>query len=163
MRASELRGLHWGDVDLDAGNVHICQRADQWRKLGSPKSAAGTRDIPLTPMVINTLRQWKVACPPGELVFPNRSGNIGIHANFLARVWNPLLRECGMPPYTFHSLRHSAASLFIETLGWTPKRVQAVMGHASISMTFDLYGHVFPSAESDKEAMRKLDAAISAA
>jgi integrase len=163
MRASELRGLHWADVDLDAGNVHVRQRADKWGKLGSPKSAAGTRDIPLTPMVNNTLRHWKLACPSGELVFANRCGNIGVHANFLSRIWKPLLRDCGMPRYTFHSLRHVAASLFIETLGWAPKRVQTVLGHASITMTYDLYGHVFPSAESDKEAMKKLDAAISAA
>jgi integrase len=44
-------------------------------------------------------------------------------------------------------------------LGWTPKRVQVVMGHASIRMTYDLYGHLFE----DREAMKKIEAAIAAA
>ena len=60
-------------------------------------------------------------------------------------------------------LRHAAASLFIAYLGWTPKRVQTVMGHSSIKMTFDLYGHLFEDLEGDREAMQRLDAAISAA
>jgi len=48
-------------------------------------------------------------------------------------------------------------------LGWTPKRVQAVLGHSSIKMTFDTYGHLFADHEGDREAMKKLEAAISAA
>jgi integrase len=46
---------------------------------------------------------------------------------------------------------------------WTPKRVQAVMGHSSITMTFDRYGHIFEDREGDREAMKKLEAAIVAA
>ena len=61
------------------------------------------------------------------------------------------------------ALRHAAASLFIADLNWTPKRVQAVMGHASIAMTFDRYGHLFESSADDREAMRKLKAAVLAA
>jgi integrase len=60
-------------------------------------------------------------------------------------------------------LRHAAASLFIAHLGWTPKRLQAVMGHSSITMTFDLYGHLYENAEDDREAMKKVEAAIVAA
>ena len=48
-------------------------------------------------------------------------------------------------------------------LGWTPKRVQSVLGHASITMTFDRYGHLFEDRVGDKEAMKKLEAAIIAA
>jgi integrase len=68
--------------------------------------------------------------------------------------------EKGRAKYGFHALRHAAASLFIAHLGWTPKRVQAVMGHASITMTFDRYGHLFVDAEGDREAMKKLEAAV---
>ena len=50
MRASELRGLRWQDVNLDHGIIHVRQRADAWHRIGAPKSAAGTRDIPLVPM-----------------------------------------------------------------------------------------------------------------
>lgn len=65
--------------------------------------------------------------------------------------------------YGFHSLRHAAASLFIAHLSWTPKRLQTVMGHASIQMTFDLYGHLFEDHEGVREAMKKLEAVIVAA
>ena len=171
MRASELRGLRWQDVDLDEGLIHVTQRADAWRHIGAPKSAAGTRDIPLVPMSINCLRSWRCVSPKGELdlVFPNGAGNIESLTNITKRVWKPLQRSCGIVTedgkarYAFHSLRHAAASLFIATLGWTPKRVQSVLGHASITMTFDRYGHLFTDRDGDKEAMKKLEAAIVAA
>jgi integrase len=162
MRASELRGLRWCDVDLDAGTIRVTQRADAWGKIGSPKSAAGTRSIPLTPMVINTLRQWKLTCPAGELVFANHNSGVKSHGSFLQNTWDPLLRRCGIPHYTFHALRHAAASLFIETLQWSPKRIQTVMGHSSITMTFDRYGHMFETKD-DEAAMKRLEAAIVAA
>jgi integrase len=60
----------------------------------------------------------------------------------------------------FHMLRHAAASLFIKYLGWSPKRLQAVMGCASINMTFDRYGHLFESVEADREAIAKIEAAV---
>ena len=62
--------------------------------------------------------------------------------------------------YNFHLLRHAAASLFIAYLNWTPKRIQTVMGHSSVQMTFDLYGHLFEDKEADREAMAKLEAAV---
>jgi integrase len=168
MRLSELRGLCWGDVDLGAGVIHVRQRADAWRKLGATKSKAGMRDIPLAPMVVNTLRQWRLECPKGEfdLVFPNTVGNIETMANIHMRCWTPLLVKCGLtddagkPRYNFHLLRHAAASLFIKYLGWSPKRLQAVMGHAKINMTFDRYGHLFENVESDRADMAKIEVAI---
>ena len=67
------------------------------------------------------------------------------------------------PRYGFHMLRHAAASLFIQYLGWTPKRLQTVMGHSSINMTFDLYGHLFENIEADRADMAKIEAAVVAA
>jgi len=168
MRLSELRGLRWGDVDLDAGQIHVRQRADAWLKIGPTKSKAGMRDIPLAPMVVNTLRQWKANCPQGELdlVFPNTRGNVETMTNIHSRCWVPLQIKCGLTTesgearYGFHMLRHAAASLFIKYLGWSPKRLQAVMGHASINMTFDRYGHLFESVEADRDAMAKIEAAV---
>jgi integrase len=158
MRVSELRGLRWADVDLDAGIIHVTQRADAWGTIGSPKSAAGTRDIPLTPMVINTLRTMEER--NGELVFPNSRGRPFKYGNFHTFVWKPLLDACGLD-FEFHSLRHAAASLFIE-LGWQPKRVQAVMGHSSITMTFDRYGHLFPQGDVSED-LKRMEAEVVAA
>ena len=60
-------------------------------------------------------------------------------------------------------LRHAAASLFIKHLKWTPKRLQTVMGHASITMTYDRYGHLFEDVTADREDMAKIEAAVRSA
>jgi integrase len=69
----------------------------------------------------------------------------------------------GRARYGFHSIRHATPSLFIANLGWSPKRVQTVLGHASITMTYDRYGHLFEDNDSDRKAMKKLEVAILAA
>ena len=98
MRASELRGLRWSDVDLNVGIIHVRQRADAWGTIGPPKSKAGKRDIPLAPTVINTLSAWEPDCPKGtmNLVFPNGRGNIESLTNIWHRFWTPLQLKCGI-------------------------------------------------------------------
>ena len=167
LRASELRGLRWRDVNLDAAELTVHQRADKWGAIGSPKSHAGQRTVPLAPMVVNVLKEWRLACPKGllDLVFPNTKGKPEhlphIHYRFLA----PLQASLGIsadpcrPKYAMHSFRHVAASLFIEQ-GFGPKRVQALMGHSTIQMTFDTYGHLFPAPADDQAAMRQLQARL---
>jgi len=187
MRASELRGLPWSNVDLDAATIHVRQRADKGGNIGPPKSKAGKRDIPLPPIVVNALRQWKDECPKGELnlVFPNGQGNVEGLSNIYDRFWQPLqvrldltvqamdedgkgICDAGGKPllthrYGFHMLRHAAASLFIAHLKWIPTRVKSVMGHSSITMTFDLYGHLFEDAKADRSEMEKIETAVTAA
>lgn len=77
MRLSELRGPRWSDVDLEAGVIHVRQRADAWCRIGPPKSKAGKRDIPLAPIVVNALKQWQTECPKSRLylVFATPRGN----------------------------------------------------------------------------------------
>jgi integrase len=151
MRASELRGLVWDAVDFEAKVIRVRQRADLWGTIGDPKSAAGDREIPMAPTVVNALREWKLACPNGKLglVFPNGNGNVESHANIAARGFAPLQRAClGEVKYWLHTLRHFFASWAIEQ-GFSAKRLQALLGHSSIQMTFDTYGHLFPSLEDD--------------
>jgi integrase len=142
----------------------VRQRADRWNTIGSPKkSDAARREIPLAPIVVNTLRAWKLACPKGELnlVFPNGEGNVERHANLhtrgLARAQFAagLTTDPARPKYGLHSLRHAAASPFIEQ-GLSPKRVQALMAHSTIQMTFDVYSHLWPSADDDQVAFDQL-------
>lgn len=196
MRASELRGLKWENVDLEAGAIRVRERVDAWGVFGSPKSEAGVRDIPLAPLVVNTLRRWREdqlqrradreaaakekgrSAPPvplRDLVFPNGAGNAENHANIWKRGFAPLQVELGVtvdtgardkdgkpilkPKYGLHALRHAAASLFIEQ-GWTPKHVQTVMGHASIAMTYDLYGKLFKDPEGDRKSMQQIEARL---
>jgi integrase len=61
--------------------------------------------------------------------------------------------------YGLHAMRHACASLLIAQ-GWQPKRLQAFMGHASIKLTYDVYGHLFTDAEGDQKAMAKLEGAL---
>ncbi len=156
MRASELRGLTWNDVDFERKVINVRQRANLWGEMGSPKSAAGEREIPMAPMVVNALREWKLACPKGSLglVFPNGNGNVENHANIANRGFYALQRSAGIvdsqakPKYGFHALRHFFASWAIDR-GFSAKRVQALLGHSSIQMTFDVYGHLFRSLDDD--------------
>ena len=161
LRASELRGL-----DLEACRPRSAHHPGPGARrlsvrVGQPKKpTAGRRDVPLAPMVVNTLRQWRLACPKSELglVFPTRRGRVVGHSS-MRQMWRRLLRALELPRYRFHDLRHAAASLFIEQ-GLQPKKVQTIMGHGSIKMTFDLYGHLWETAEDDQAAMAQIEARI---
>src|SRR5262249_46923494 len=78
LRASELRGLRWEDVDLRKRELHVRQRADRFREIGRPKSQAGERTVPFGSFVANILKEWKLRSPKGGLglVFPNGKGNV---------------------------------------------------------------------------------------
>jgi integrase len=165
LRASELRGLRWADVDLKRNELHVRQRADYYRKMGALKSEAGERTIPLAPLLVNTLREWKITCPKGGLglVFPNGIGRIESHANIVNRGFTPAQIAAGVTTangkakYTgLHSLRHFYASWCINRrvdggLELPLKVVQARPGHASVQMTADCYGHLFPRGDDGAE------------
>ncbi len=179
LRGSELRGLRWIDVDFQTHKISLCQRADASHRIGKLKSKAGYRTIHMPPMVLNALREWKLICPKGDLnlVFPNGLGKVESHSNILERGLHPALVAGGMvmpvavlnddgkpifdnvgapvmrdaPKYGMHSLRHACASLWIES-GYNPKQVQKLMGHSSIKVTFDVYGHLFADNEADQRA-----------
>ncbi len=166
LRASELRGLTWGHVKFEDREIQVRQRADRYNQIGSPKSHAGERDVPMSPMVVNALKEWKLACPKGDLdlVFPNGAGNIEGLSNIYRRGFGALQKKCGMvadtgredrdgnpimrPKYGMHALRHFCASWLIEQ-GFPPKRLQSILGHESMQMTFDTYGHLFPNPDDD--------------
>jgi integrase len=164
LRASELRGLLWSDVDLKKAQLHVRQRADKFNTIGKPKSTAGQRTIPMPPILVNTLREWKLACPPSELglVFPTGAGQIEYHSNIVVRGLAPAQIAAGVvkhgkAKYTgLHSLRHFYASWCINRredggLGLPLKLVQHRLGHSTIQMTADVYGHLFPGGDDGAE------------
>jgi integrase len=162
LRASELRGLCWQDVDLRKCVLHVRQRADRFKAMGKPKSAAGERSVPLSPILANTLREFCPKSPTG-LVFPTGSGGIENHANIVQRGLAPvqiaagIVDRHGRAKYTgLHALRHFYASWCINRvkdggLGLPIKIVQHRLGHASIAMTSDRYGHLFDSGDDGAE------------
>ena len=170
MRISELRGLSWEPVDFNSKVIEVKQRADRYNEIGKPKSRSSKRMIPMSPSVLEHLSAWKLKCPNGTLnrVFPNGAGNIENHSNIYQRIFKPLLVDNGIinsddkPKFGFHALRHAAASLFIEQ-GWPAKKVQSILGHSSITMTMDVYGHLFESPEDDVEMFEKMEADLMAA
>ena len=78
LRASELRGLRWADIDLKRGELHVRQRADRHHTIGRLKSEAGERTVPLPPIVVTGIARASPHMPEGalDLVFPNGSGNV---------------------------------------------------------------------------------------
>jgi integrase len=165
LRASELRGLRWSDVDLKRGEVHVRQRADRFGQIGALKSASAERAVPLPPTLVSVLREWKLACPKGslDLVFPNGNGNPERASNIVRRGLHPMMIAAGLTTregeakYTgMHALRHFFASWCINRridggLELPLKVVQARMGHSTIAMTADVYGHLFPRGDDSAE------------
>jgi integrase len=170
MRISELRGLAWEAVDFERRLVSVRQRADAYGQIGAPKSRAGFRDIPMAPTVQRTLQEWQGKAPESDLglVFPNASGKPQNYANIYNRVFRPMMVDLGIedehgdPKFGIHALRHAVASLFIEQ-GWNPKQIQTLLGHASITMTMDVYGHLFDNAEEAVAMFEKMEKDLMAA
>jgi len=165
LRASELRGLRWEDIDFDKRELHVRQRADRYSVIGKPKSESGERTVPLTPNVVNMLREWKLACPKSDLglVFPTGAGNPEAHSNIVHRGLAPTLIKAGVvasdgrAKYTgLHAFRHFYASWCINRrsdvgLELPGKVVQERLGHSSIMLTMDVYGHLFPRGDDSAE------------
>jgi integrase len=84
-----------------------------------------------------------LACVKSEddLIFPNEAGKPLDPSNLRKRIFEPALRRAGLRKVRFHDLRHTYASLLIHQ-GEHPKYIQSQMGHSSISVTMDVYGHL---------------------
>lgn len=124
MRSSEARGLRWSDVDLAKAEISVVQRADDYKKIGPPKSEAGERTIPLPPIVVNVLREWKLVCPrrqTGEAdaagnpitelhyVFPTGTGQVESRSNMAKRGFLPTQVRAGVSVPTGEKDKHGKA------------------------------------------------------
>lgn len=160
LRASELRGLRWQDIDLKAATITVSQRVDQWGVSGPPKSAAGRRTVPIPPSVVQVLREWRLRCPNGPLglAFPDSRGGVQIHKNVLTRRYYPAQRHAGLGKrYSFHALRHFAASAFIAQKV-DLKRLSGWLGHSTVTLTIDRYGHLLQDETGDAAIMAAAEA-----
>lgn len=170
VRLSEARGAARAALSLRKGIYAVGQRADERGILGPPKSGSGFRELELSPGLVRDIEEWlKVAPADAELLFGNGKDKPEGMSNIYGRFWLPLLVELGFATRTvdaagrvkhetrfgIHDLRHFHASLQIEG-GMQPKQLQEHMGHSSIQVTMDTYGHLFK----DDEARAKRRAII---
>ena len=164
LRQGELLGLRWRDVDIDAGTVTVryqLQKVDGHPTFTEPKSKSGRRTIALPASVTATVRQhrtrqleermraggaWQAQW---DLVFATPTGSpmndVTLRKHFrqvLERtgLWQEAV-DAGRRPPRFHDLRHSAAS-FLAARGVHPSVAKAILGHANISTTLQVYTSV---------------------
>ncbi len=163
LRWSELVGLRSKRVDLLRKTITVTEqlllldngRRQVWEQ---PKTRAGLRAIGipvfLADMLQTQLDERSLPGPDG-LVFPNRAGKPTASASFNTHHFKPAKRRAGIDGrLRFHDLRHTAVALAIAQ-GAHPKAIQARMGHSSVQMTLDRYGHLFP--ELDERIAQGLD------
>ena len=157
-RAGEQWAARWRDVNFDKGEFNISRRMDAYGDEGAPKSAAGVRTVPLSGQLVAMLKAWKIKSrfsKPDDLIFHNREGRYVGHDNLVKRQFLPLFERLpGVGRFNWHGLRHFAVSCWIEA-GLKPKTIQTFAGHASLQVTMDRYGHLFPS-DSHKQAMDQI-------
>jgi len=165
LRASELRGQGLHDIDLKRAVIRVRQRTDQYGETGPVKSLAGNRSVPLPLPLVNTLREWKLACPKNAsgLAFPNADGSPASWKDIIEKGFHPAQIAAGVVDAEgkakyrgLHALRHFYASWCLNRkedggLGLPLNNVKERMGHASIQITADLYGHLFPPKDDDEE------------
>jgi integrase len=171
VRPSEQLALLWDDIDLDAGCIRIRRMQERDGSTSDvTKTAAGRRDIPISPRLRRLLDKWRQTCPPDprgahRRVFPSlgsdrsashakRGGPLS-YVNFRSNYWRPALIALGLPYVTPHSARHA----FISTLqaqGIEVGLVAKLAGHANASVTL---GHYTQAVRGGEAAVAALDEA----
>jgi integrase len=157
VRAGELWALRWQHIDMAAKELLVETRVDAYGDEDLTKTDAGMRVVPLGDAMVTELKAWKLRSAyskPDDLVFPNAVGKYISHTNFIHRDWHPLFadmaaahkedssRPAAPPQFKWHHLRHFAVSCWIAA-GAPPKTIQTWVGHSTLAMTMDIYGHLF--------------------
>ena len=189
MRGGELCGLQWQDIDLEKGIIYIRHTLAYIRNVGepkgqgkgrtdrrkfelqAPKTAAGERYVVIPSSLKGLLMEHKKRCDAwkaqrGEtwnrdnMVFLTVFGNY-YSEQYLNAKFKAFARRIGLPDNIhIHSLRHTTASLLINS-DISPKLIAEQLGHASASITQDIYSHIFQSSKA--RAAQALDIALSPA
>lgn len=173
LRRSELLGLTWKAVDLDARSLMVLKTLQRITGHGlvegQPKTKRSRRPIALSPEAVKVLRRIRanqleerlVAGPAWEdtgFVFTQPNGR-RVDSNFVTRDFQKIVTHAGMPHLTLKGLRHAHATVML-TKGVHPKIVSERLGHSNISTTMDIYSHVIPGLQ--EKAANTVDEALSA-
>lgn len=148
IRFGEAAALRRSHCDLEGSRLHIsdslAEVAGQLH-FGTTKTHR-QRVVALPASIRDKLRHHleEAAIASDGLVFTSPSGRPLRYSNFRRRQWTLAVQNAGLSGLEIHELRHTAASLMIH-LGADPKLIQTQLGHSSISITYDIYGHLFPN------------------
>jgi integrase len=152
MRQGELFGLHWGELDLDAGAVRVLYSLEQTKdgklRRKEVKTSHSRRRVALSPATVDALRQHRERMgvegrgPTGP-VFCDTAGGWLRAGNVQRRHFDPILARAGVTPIRFHDLRHTHATLSLAA-GASLRAVSARLGHGSPAFTLATYAHALP-------------------
>jgi integrase len=152
--AAAYTGLRWGElaalkvknVDLVKGNLRVVEAVTEVKGHlhEGPTKTGATRTVSIPTFLRQMLSEHLAAYPSQAYVFSSAQG-LPLRRNFYRRHFVPAVAAAGLPKgLRFHDLRHTCAALLIAQ-GAHPKEIQERMGHSTIRVTFDRYGHLFPS------------------
>jgi integrase len=145
LRRGELRALRWSDVDLVTGVIQVRRGWDAVEGELEPKSRAGVRKVPVATVLRRHLVDaWEDSTAYAFGLGHERPFEPWSVANRATRAWE----RAKLSRITLHECRHTFASLMIAA-GVNAKALQVFMGHASVSITLDRYGHLFPGSEQE--------------
>jgi integrase len=147
LRLGEALGLQWGDIERGAGRVHVRRTVYRGQSY-VPKTKRSARAVDVGDQLLGVLDGVRLARfgdappPPDALMFPSAAGTPMDPDNLRHRVWEPALATAELRHVRIHSLRHTYASMLIAQ-GENLKYVSSQLGHSSITITVDRYGHLF--------------------
>ncbi|MGB7587688.1 MAG: site-specific integrase, partial [Solirubrobacterales bacterium] len=161
LRRGELWALRWEDVDFDAGVIHVRRAWDVHEGEIEPKSGAGIRRVPIAAVLRAFLLEQKLrnGGHPDRRVLADASNQLRDSTTLTARA-HKRWKTVGLEPIGLHECRHTFASLMIAA-GVNAKALSTYIGHASIAITMDRYGHLMPGSE--VEAAGRLSAYLESA
>lgn len=157
LRAGEIGALRVRHLDLNAGTVSVEEAvSDVAGKLitGLPKTRKGTRVVGIDSWLVDELKVHlgDRRLQPDAYVFVGQNGAQWNHSNFRGRFWKEAVERAGLPnELRFHDLRHTYASFLIEA-NIHVAEMSRLLGHASVSVTIDVYGHILPKQTADTAA-----------
>lgn len=152
LRRGELMALVWDDVDLDldAGVLRVRRSWDAVEGFIAPKSAKGTRIVPIASTLRALLIAHRLRSGGQGLVFG--TGPVPFRPDAIRWRAGEAWKDAGLDRITLHECRHTYASFMIAA-GVNAKALSTFMGHANIAITLDKYGHLMPGSEGEAAAL----------
>ncbi len=151
LRLGELLAVTWDDIDIEAGVLKVSRNISRIMNMdtkkteimeGTPKTKAGKRSIPIPTSVFEMLKAYKPEDERKGLLFPSSAGTPIEPRNMQRKFYN-MIEKAEIEKANIHALRHTYCTRLLES-GVQPNTAKELMGHSSIQVTLDIYGHVMP-------------------